>query len=460
MKLKIASIDLYLENKNIENLSFDDKTSFGDYDVVVIDPINIPNRWFDNTRVIHKEDGTLWLYSDYDNGLSKEIEYLMMKKAEEVGLVAEGNQGSVICFLRERGEMLNYAENKFYTKGSGHVGRYSWVPAIYKNPGFPCELELWIKNRYGKEFGEIVNSHSFAEYFRAFEEKIRYEAVLDEEIFSYCRGIGQVIKPIARNRAGELIAFEIDFKGGKIIFLPPLEDMNANNGKLTSVLLECIRDLMLAPQLDTPPDWVKNYKLPGEDKLNAELEKIEEKKKEIDKEENMKKTEINKLNQIKTLLYGSGKRVLEPAVREAFKIIGFNVLSPEEYKEDYDLFAKEGELLIIGEIEGSQNQINVKKYRQLLDYVDEASRNGKKCKGLLIGNGFLNEDPALRKEQFTEKAIIGCKRQHFCRIATSELFKAVEKILSSPDNQELGENIKKAILQCDNEFKSNALNPK
>lgn len=160
--------------------------------------------------------------------------------------------------------------------------------------------------------------------------------------------------------------------------------------------------------------------------------------------------ELKSLEMVKSLSYEQGKYGLEPAVREAFRIIGFDVYDPEEYKEEYDLFVKEGDLTIIGEIEGSQKQVSVDKYRQLLDYTDSRVTNGETVKGILIGNGFIGIDPAERPEQFSDEAIRGCESKKFCRMTTFELFKAVRAVIDNPDHRD---KIKQAIINCGTEFK-------
>ena len=162
---------------------------------------------------------------------------------------------------------------------------------------------------------------------------------------------------------------------------------------------------------------------------------------------------LRSLDVIKSLLYGQGKYVLEPAVRQAFRILGFNVLQPEEYEEEYDLYADEDGLVVIGEVEGTSGQIDVRKYRQLLDYVERESEKGKKCEGVLIGNGYREEKPEERGEQFTSEAISGAKRQKFCRMTTFELFKAVRHVLADSTKEEIKQSIKQSILSCEDEFK-------
>lgn len=160
---------------------------------------------------------------------------------------------------------------------------------------------------------------------------------------------------------------------------------------------------------------------------------------------------------LKGMLCGQGHG-LERPVREAFRILGFEVLEPKKYKEEYDLYIKEPDLTIIGEIEGSNKQIDVWKYRQLLDYVSDKVDEGERTKGILIGNGFINLEPDKRDEQFTQPAIRGCKKQGFLRITTCELFRAVNAILLDPDNKELKKLIKQEVLGCDEEFKFNESN--
>jgi hypothetical protein len=88
-----------------------------------------------------------------------------------------------------------------------------------------------------------------------------------------------------------------------------------------------------------------------------------------------------------------------------------------------------------------------------LDYVEASEQKGIRCKGILIGNGFLDVDPSLRGEQFSEHAIKGCERQKYCRLTTYELYKAVSAVLSNPEDQDLRNLIKDKILNCEGEFK-------
>jgi len=451
MKIKILNIGFDSTISGIQTHSFYDGISLCDYDAVIIDPSQFSKLWFKSEQVEGLADGTYFLNSGHDKGFSQYLTDLLHKRQEETELLLKRNCGIIVCQFRNVKDVLRIARYHNDEKVKT-INMYTWLPTLPNKYKRVYNLDLYFKERTGKEIGKINVKHQFSSYFREFKDNIRFESVLDERIrfedFSN-------LDPIAMNRAGEWIAFEASFEQGKLIFLPPVsQDIPGN--RVVDLIISCIKKIVNEPQLDSYPSWVENYNLPGEDQLLENIKELDNKESEIERERELLEKKINKLKLLKSLLYERGKYVLEPAVREAFKIIGFNVLV--DYEEDYDLYAKEDSLLVIGEIEGSENQIDVDKFRQLLDYVVEIEGKGENCKGLLVGNGFLGEEPKSRKQQFTDAAINGCKKQGYCRIATYELFKAVKKVLSNSNNEEIKRKIKKAILNCTNEFIFDQLN--
>jgi len=443
MKLKILGVNF--PSEKFDCISFNNPQSFTDYDAVIIDPGGLLETWRRNALCY--SDGTCWLHPGKDRGLSKQLKNLMERRKEEVKLFTGKNQGILVCFLRRVGEEINIDA---YPK-SRKISIYSWLPEIPYYERRTFSLGSFLKERKGKEVSKVFSSHPFAECFAHLRDEISFEAVLGEELFSGVGSVEKILKPIAQNKVGELISFEIAFGEGKIVFLPS-GLLSADRNKMAGILMSCIKNALNMPQLDSPPSWIGNYSLPGEDELMRNLEALKEKEKELEKEKKELKKEDDRLNLLKALLYGKGKYVLEPAVREAFRILGFAVQDRETYEEKYDLLAIEGEILVIGEVEGSEHQIDVKKYRQLLDYFTNVTLQGKKCKGLLIGNGFLDQEPCARPPQFSEEVVRGCRSQNFCRITTFELYKAVKKVLSSHGDDKAKEKIKKAIIECTDEF--------
>jgi hypothetical protein len=248
----------------------------------------------------------------------------------------------------------------------------------------------------------------------------------------------------------ELVSCEVPMEGGRIIFVPPSTSQDSK--KEIGVLLDCIEGVFEYGLETTPPTWVKKYSLPNENKNKGKIDQLEKKISELQQKKQELEEEQIFISKFKGLLHEKGKRTLEPLVRKAFSLMGFNVLDPEQYKEEHDLYIKEKELTIIGEVEGTDNSIiDVDKYRQLLDYVEAEIDKGTECKGILIGNAFRISNIPERLEQFSEKAIRRSESQGFCRITTYQIFEIVKKILSGIDNSEL-KKLRKDIIECNTEF--------
>ena len=455
MKFKVLAVDSRIVGGNVTNASFYNASSFSDYDVVVIDPISISDAW---KNIKPRSDGSLLVYSSVDRGFSKRLVKTMEQRAEETKLLLEKTGGIVICFLRQEGTVLK-CESDGYIR---FIHRYSWLPrkeySYWEEVGGPrkgIQRDYIFSGQYfdpasrlGQEIGEINKNHPFSQYFVALTKKICFEAVIDDS------KLLEVARPIAKNKVGEVVALELSFGQGKFIFLPsPLK--STDKEKVSGILIDCIRKSFHWTRPLMKPDWINKYELPGESEVEKEFEELQGKITILEKKKQSIEARRERLEMLKGMLYEQGKYGLEPSVREAFRILGFKVLDPEEYEEDYDLYIKEPNLTIIGEIEGSNKQMDVQKYRQLLDYVSGKVEEGENIKGILIGNGFINAEPDKRNEQFTEKAILGCRRQKFCRITTYELFKAIRAILSESDNKKLKKSVKQKVLKCDDEFKFN-----
>lgn len=444
MKLRILSIDCPVAGKGIETATFYESPSFSDYDVLIIDPQLIPSAWIG--KVQPELDGSLWTYSNTDHGFSKGLKEIMNNRGHETRLLLERTGGIVICFFRYRDTILNVRPSAYHEENASELSKYSWIPLQFGKGRPQLSSYFSHKQRIGKEIGEINRGNPFSQYLLVLRDEVYFEAVINDEKVLFFSTI------IAKNKGGEVIALEIPFGKGKFIFIPLFKG-TTDIGKVSGILIDCIKKSLHFTSPLTKPIWLKSYILPGEKDLLEETERLEIEISKImaEKEKLQKKEE--EFGWLKSLLYETGKYSLEPSVRKAFRIIGFAVKEPDEYEEDYDLFAIEGEISIIGEIEGSTKIVDVWKYRQLLDYVEDLKSKGKKCKGVLIGNGLLEIDPSLRGEQFSEHAIEGCDRQKFCRMTTYELYKTVDAVLSDPQNQGLKNLIKEKILSCEGEFK-------
>lgn len=101
------------------------------------------------------------------------------------------------------------------------------------------------------------------------------------------------------------------------------------------------------------------------------------------------------------------------------------------------------------EIEGPEGAIDLAKYRQLRDYVEDEVAKGNTPKGFLIGNGYRNHplDADERKNQFTQHALRNGKKLGFCLLPTSELFKAVCAVLQT-SSEDVKREIRQSLFDC------------
>lgn len=130
MKLKILSVDCSACSMGIESGSSYETRSFSDFDVVIIDPESVSQPW--SSKVQPEGDGSLWTYSWSDGGFSKTLKDFMDMRKEETRLLLEKTGGIVICFLRDEGPMLNYANSVYDKDKSSFLDRYSWIPSQFR----------------------------------------------------------------------------------------------------------------------------------------------------------------------------------------------------------------------------------------------------------------------------------------------------------------------------------------
>jgi hypothetical protein len=84
-------------------------------------------------------------------------------------------------------------------------------------------------------------------------------------------------------------------------------------------------------------------------------------------------------------------------------------------------------------VQGPAGLVKVDKYRPLPDYIETEALEGREHKGILIG-GLLSLNPANGRINFLSTLARGAKKNEFCLLPTTELFKAVCALLENqPD---------------------------
>jgi len=252
----------------------------------------------------------------------------------------------------------------------------------------------------------------------------------------------------AVDSVGNPIAVEFSVGEGRICFVPPPTNIPAD--RMGAAIVKVITaHFSKSTEIDAPA-WTAAITVPRANIHDGDIAELTKRMEELAREISVLKNDRDELLKYVRLLFGSGKAMLEPVVRSAFRLLGFTVPEPEEYKGEWDVELQEtqSQRTALGEVEGSEGLIDVDKYRQLLDYIEAESLEGREHKGILIGNGFrlLPTDAAERQNQFSDHAQRGAARNQFCLLPTTELFKAVCAVLEIPVDETLKAAIRESLF--------------
>ena len=142
------------------------------------------------------------------------------------------------------------------------------------------------------------------------------------------------------------------------------------------------------------PTWAEDYKLPGEQEILTELEKL--------------RTALGRYQKFKLLLTASGNALVH-AVSYSLEFLGF-VVTVTEKGGRHDLEFRDKSFYAIAEIKGLQGSANIEDLRQLIDFHLRKIREGqRKLMAYLIVNHYRNLPPTKRGNPFTAEVINAVK---------------------------------------------------
>jgi len=302
---------------------------------------------------------------------------------------------------------------------------------------------------------KFINNYSFRDFYNEFKDFLSYNVYLDT------KDITVVFKTYAGNK---VLGGYKKVLNGNLIFLPYLDfeddkytiekddnilwtDEAVNLGqKLANCILKIDNDLLLSSGRTPTPDWmnIDKYRLIKEIEIRKQIKTKNNEISKLNKELSSLFDQLEKENELKALLYESGKP-LENAVISALRILGY---SAENYNDgtlelDQIILSPEGQRFI-GECEGKDNRaIDITKLRQLSDAINEDFERDEvedEAFGLLFGNPFRLTKLEERDEPFTTKCLQAAKRRNIGLIVTSELFNVCKYLKHTNDT--------KYMLQC------------
>jgi len=307
-------------------------------------------------------------------------------------------------------------------------------------------VRMTVRPGAGSQFKTVPSAKGvMGGYLQVLKGKIQFTAHL-EASESQLRGLGGTI--FAVDSVGDPIAVEFVVGEGRFCLLPPPTNIPAD--RLGAAMVKVIRDhFNKSAQMDAP-SWANEITVPGANVHDQQIKELTKQTEDLAAQIDVLRVDRENLLKYVGLLFGYGKAVLEPVVRSAFRLFGFTVPEPEEYQGEWDVELRDAGSgsTALGEVEGSEGFIDVDKYRQLLDYIEGETLEGREHKGILVGNGFrlLAPDASERQDQFSEHAKRGAARNEFCLLPTTELFKAVCAVLDAPEDQALKVSIRESLF--------------
>jgi len=210
--------------------------------------------------------------------------------------------------------------------------------------------------------------------------------------------------------------------GARFCFLPPPTEISTKTA--IDIILEDFFGIKISEMLD--PDWVKEIKVPDENRIKGRIKKILDRIKIEKKEIEKLKQEMQSITKFRKLLYTEDEE-LEQIVWTTFRELGAKVIEPKERnKEDGWIETKFGKgVLEIKKAAKSASRVHT---RQLDNWVGNCIANGEKCQGILVINHYGDKPLKERKEPFPSDVRDHAKKARlgnpFCLLTTVELFRA------------------------------------
>jgi len=410
MKRRILSYRLAATHSLIAELpSFNDPVSISDYDAFILDMAGLG-----------VEGTNATIFSRRQN----EVRELLLLKG-----------GVMVAVLRPN-DQLPGSVNQF--------DRYSLIQ--FAAPSALALIRSSVRAGDGSRISVDATARgALSGYFRHMRENLRFSAYLDTDEANVTQAGGTVF---AVNSVRKPVALEFVVGSARVCFIPVSQDVPGD--RVGAAIARVIEAHFGGPAEVAEPAWAKEVAVPGADAHDGRIDELETEKSRIGEEIAGLTARRTGLLNYRRLLFGSGKTVLEPVVRAAFREVGFTVPDPEDYEGEWDVELRESgsSRTAVGEVEGPEGAIDIDKYRQLLDYFQAEVLEGRIHKGILIGNGYrLKElNAPERQNQFTEHALRGARQNGFCLLPTTELFKAVCAVLEAPENERLKIDIRNSIL--------------
>ncbi|HZU77747.1 MAG TPA: hypothetical protein VFA70_13345 [Dehalococcoidia bacterium] len=416
--MRILVIGFPLPNPQIDNYDFIRAPSFFDYDAVVVEPASISrvieqvltrtedHRTFADEPVLNEPPGPFVV------GLA---DHLQRRRDETERLLAAGKL--LVVFARP-----NVPHS--HILGLPGYDRYAWLPAppgvFYRPPHLlPAD---------GRGVSLVDSAHPLSELVDRFQNWFTYRAYFSERLPAFPEN-GQVLM---RSPGGAAIGVELRVGPGRIVFLPALEDVPSGDMRfdLAARVVAAVRRAGAGETEADAPRWTAGYTLPELERLEAEEREAERAAAEAQDRLTAARAAAAGLAGLRRLLWTEGTYQLEPAVREAFNLIGCEVdLDPDRPA----VLRADGRTAFF-EVQGSREAVGEDVYIRLQRRLEkDMLATGEPKKGIVVVNGRRRSRPEARVEPYTRALRVACENSRYTLLPTPVLFQMVQIALGSAD---------------------------
>lgn len=404
---RILSIGFPLPGPRVDNYNIISAPSFFDYDALVIDPR--PTATLIDALIAGDAEATTFAGRNVRAappfGVADALPDILLRRRDEArALVDHG--GAIICFAHPPRERE--------VAGIGPLRDDWW-----------CDDPPPLVPADGSESVVVDATHPLAPFVIGQAANIAYTARIDTERVAGAR-------VFARSRGGAAIAAEVPRPRGRLVLLPALAGIPSGEPRyaMADRLQACIRRLLGVIAEGREPDWAAATALHGLDERARALDAAQQAHDGAQAALESAQDAYDALAKYRLLLWQEGALGLEPVVRDALRLIGFDVYDSDPAA----VTARRDDTLFFIEVDASADAVGVPGHYRLRERFERAiERSGEPPRGILLINGHRLTEPQARPPQASPQLRAAADTMSYAVTTTAALFGAVAAHLRGDD---------------------------
>ena len=426
--MRIISIGCPVPNPSVDNHSIANAPSIFDYDACVIDLQSVSEQiegMAASTLDVKAPDGRAITQGEsgaFHFGLA---ELLQQRRLEFQQLLDRG--GLIILFAYPNVRHPN-------VPSFPGLNRYSLIPGPDSDPfKWPT-----LRPADGKDVSPTIPDHATSDFLNELAGRLRYRALFDFQASSDAT-------VIARSVGGAAVAAEFKLGPGRIIALPPADALSSSQRKAFSTgLLEMIERLVQEPERSAAPVWVRRYDTPEASEARDQLATAQDELKQAQRRVTEAESLVADTTRFQTMLWQSQNQSFRDVIQDAFRILGYTIAPAESGIE-----LRDGADLSVVELSSANDALSDRLYLTLQGRIEEQYlRRKNRPKGIIVGNGFRQTDPRIRREPFPKTLVDACETYGYAIIPVEALFELVTFATEAADEPEVLEEIRRSIAEA------------